>query len=120
MANIVTAYKTDLPASEVITRAIQYFTGQKWQPLTQSEKIVTFKGRPAVSGCLIVLTVIAFFAFIIPGIILYLLLIRQAMAYQNLIVATSTVDNGTQVTITYPKQAQKLVDSFIALLPACK
>jgi hypothetical protein len=117
VADSVASAKTALPPGEVTVRAIQFFTGEKWRPGAQSERIATFQGRPSI-GCVVpVLTVLAFLFFIIPGVIMYFIVVRRAMQFQNLVVTASPVEGGTYVTVTYPGYARKLVTRFLSLLP---
>jgi len=117
MADLVAAAQTSLGAEDVMVRAVQFFTNEKWRPTTQSGRVATFQGRPPIPWGYILLTIIAFLCFIVPGIILYILLIRKMMQFQNLTVSASPASGRTDVNVTHPKHAKKLVDRFIALLP---
>jgi len=66
---------------------------------------------------MIVLTVMAFMFFIVPGIIMYFFVIRRMMQFQNIVVTANPVTGGTEVTVTHPKAAGKLVKKFMAALP---
>ncbi len=117
MAELVANAKSTLPPGDVIVRAVEFFTGEKWRPQTQSERIATFQGRPQI-GCLLpILTVIAFFFFVIPGVIMYFFVLRRAMGFQNLVVTANPIEAGTDVVITYPNYARKQVSHFLSLLP---
>ena len=118
MADLVATAQTSLGAEDVIVRAVQFFTNEKWRPQTQSGRIATFQGRPPIPMGHIFLTIIGLIFFIVPGIILYILLIRKVIRFQNLVVTVSPAKAGTDVNITYPKHAKKLVDRFMGLLPA--
>ena len=117
MADLVATGQTTRAGEDVIVRAVQFFTNEKWRAQTQSARSVTFVGRPPIPWGLLLLTIIAFFAFIVPGIIMYILVVRRVIRFQNLVVTTTSAKAGTEVNITYPKHARKAVDRFIGLLP---
>jgi len=118
MADLVATRQTTLPGEEVIVRAVQFFTNEKWRPQTQSERIATFMGRPPIPWGLLLLTIIGFICFIVPGVIMYILVVRRMIRFQNLVVTVSPAKAGTDVNVTYPKHAKKLVDRFMGLLPS--
>lgn len=117
MSELVTNYQTSLKNEEVISKAVQYFTNGKWRAQSTTDKIATFVGRPPIPIGKIILTIIAFFFFIVPGIIMYFFVIRSLMRLQNIVITTSSMGNGTAVTIKYTKTAKKLVDEFSLSLP---
>jgi len=117
MAQMVTNSRTTLPGEEVIVRAVQFFTNEKWRPQTQSARNATFEGKPPIPWGLLILTIIAFFAFIVPGIILYILLIARMYRLQNIVVTANPITGGTEVVISHTKSAKKVVNQFINLLP---
>jgi len=83
--------------------------------MTQSERIATFMGRPPIPVGQIIVAILFIWTVIIP-IIMYFAVIRKVIRFQNLIVTTSVSNVGTEVTVTYPKYARKLVERFIELL----
>jgi len=118
MADLVAAAQTSLSAEDVMVRAVQFFTSEKWQPLTQSSRAATFQGRPPIPVGLLFLTIIGLFFFLVPGIIFYILFVHKVIQFQNLVVTANPVGTGCEVIVTYPKHAEKLVNRFIELLPA--
>jgi hypothetical protein len=117
MAEQIVSAKTNLAPEEVIIRAVQFFTGERWRPQTQSARIATFVGRPKVSLALWLATVAGLIFCVIPGIILYLVLIRKAYAFQNIVVTANPAPGGSEVVITHSPQVKDLVDRFLAALP---
>jgi hypothetical protein len=117
MADLLANAKTGLAGEEVIVRAIQFFTNERWRAQSQSSRVATFVGRPKVPWGLVFLTVLAFLCFVIPGIIMYFLVIRRVIRFQNIVVTTTATPEGTEVTVTYPNTAVKLVGRFMAALP---
>jgi hypothetical protein len=118
MADLVANAKTALPGEDVIVRAVQYFTNERWRTQSQSPRIATFVGRPKIPFGLLFLTLIGFFFFIVPGIIMYILVIRRVIRFQNIVVTVTPIAGGTEVVITYPKPAHKLANGFLGVLPA--
>lgn len=117
MAELVATAITSLPPEETIERAVIFFPGEKWRARTHSARTATFEGRPPIPWGMIFLTVIAFIAFVVPGLILYFIVIRRMYRLQNLVVSAAPVSKGAEVTIRYPKQAKKLVKNFLSALP---
>ena len=48
MADLVDEAQTTLAPQEVISRAVQFFTTEKWRATTQSDRIATFEGKPPI------------------------------------------------------------------------
>jgi len=117
MANLIKTRETELKCDEVIARVVQFFSNEKWRCQSQSEKIATFQGRPPMPWFLILLTLIAFCFFVIPGIIMYFFVVRKVRRFQNLVVTTRAIPGGSDVDINYPKHAKKLVNRFLGSLP---
>jgi hypothetical protein len=66
---------------------------------------------------MIVLTVIGFMFFLVPGIILYLVMLRKFLRFHNIVVTASPIAGGTDVIITHPSWASSLVKRFLTALP---
>ena len=118
MADLVANSKTSLQGEEVIVRAVQFFTSGKWRTQSQSARVATFAGRPPIPVGMLILTVIAFFFFILPGVIMYFVVIRKMMQLQNIVVTVSTINEGSDVVVKYAKHAKKLVNGFLSSLPS--
>jgi hypothetical protein len=116
-AGLVLSLHTILPCEEVILRAVPFFTGEKWRPQTQSARIATFVGRPPIPWGLIFLMIIGFLFFILPGIIIYVVVIRRVIRFQNIVVTANPIAQGTEVVVTYPSHAKKMASRFLGLLP---
>jgi hypothetical protein len=117
MAEQVASGKTSVSPEDVIVRAVQFFTTERWRAQTQSGRIATFVGRPRINPILWIATVVGLIACVIPGIILYIVMIRKAYAFQNIVVTVNPVVGGTEVVITHSEQVVDLVQRFLALLP---
>lgn len=117
MADIVATHKTTLSPEEVVVRSVQFFSTGKWRTTSQSGRTATFEGMPPIPWVLLVLTVVGFMACIVPGIILYIMLIKKARQFQNLVVTANPIPAGTEVVITHPAWSGDLVSKFISSLP---
>ena len=117
MADTVATQGTSLSCEDVIVRAIQFFSTEKWSVTTQSQRAVTLKGKPPIPIFHCILTAIGLVCCALPGIILYFLLIRKAMQVSNLVVIANPVESGSEVSITHPSNAKKLVRKFFDALP---
>ncbi len=117
MAELVATKKTSLQGEEVIVRAVQFFTSGKWRTQSQSSRIATFAGRPPIPVGMLILTVIGFLFFILPGIIMYIVVIRKMMQLQNIVITVNPIDGGSDVVVKYSKAATKMVNGFMQSLP---
>lgn len=118
MADQVATWRTTVDPEEVIARAVPFFTTDKWRATTQSGRVATFEGKPPIPFFLILGTLVGFLFFLIPGIIMYLFVIRRVNRFQNLTVTANPMDeSGSEVVITHPKRASKLVQRFLSTLP---
>ena len=89
MADQVLNVHVALRSDDVIVRAVQFFTNERWRAQSQSERIATFVGRPKFSYVQLVLAILLTLACVLPGVIYYLLVIRKAFALQNIVVTTT-------------------------------
>lgn len=117
MANKVQTVQTTLKSEEAIVRAVQFFPGEKWRVQSHVGNAATFEGKPGVPWFLMLLTIVGLFFFILPGIILYVLLVRKVNKFVNLIVTANDCEAGSELTFNYPKQASKVVGKFVKALP---
>jgi hypothetical protein len=117
MADLVTNGSTSLSSEEVIVRAVQYFSTAKWKATSQSSRSATFEGRPPIPWFLLLGTIVGFICCIVPGIILYIMFIKKMYGFMNLVVTANPLSNGTEVSISHPKYAEKMATGFLAALP---
>jgi len=117
MADSILNKQTNLSGDEVITRAVQFFSTEKWRATTQSGRSATFEGRPPIPWFMLLFTFIGYLCCIIPGIILYIMVIKKLRRFQNLVVTATPMSKGTEVVVTYPSHAKKLAERFLAALP---
>jgi hypothetical protein len=117
MADLVTNGRTSLSTEEVIVRAVQFFSTAQWKTTSQSSRIVTFEGKPPIPWLMLFLTILGFVACIVPGIIMYIMVIKKIYRFMNLIVTTNPIKKGTEVSISHPKYAENMAKKFLAALP---
>ena len=117
MADTILNQKTSLPCEEVIVRSVQFFSTEKWRVTSQTGRAATFQGRLPIPWIHVLFTILGFVFCVIPGIILYIMLIRKAYRFQNLVVTANPVPGGTDASITHPAHAGKLVAKFLGALP---
>ncbi len=48
---------------------------------------------------------------------MYIMVIKKMRRFQNMVVATAPMNQGTEVTVTHPAHAKKLAERFLAALP---
>lgn len=118
MAEQINNFQTTLDPEETLSRAVQFFSGEKFKVSSQSPRTATFEGKPPLPWGLMILTVLGLVACIIPGVVLYAMLVRKAYRFHNLVVAVEPSDAGTNVTVTHPDWAEELVSRFADALPA--
>jgi len=117
MANVILNKQTNLSGEEVVTRAVQFFSNERWKPTTQSARSATFEGRVPVPWFMLFLTVIGYICCVVPGVIMYVAVVRKMRRFQNLVVATTPMSRGTEVTLTCPSHAKGLAGRFFKTLP---
>ena len=117
MADVVAQGKTSLASEEVIVRAVQFFSTENWRPTGQSARTATFQGKPKIPWFMLLLTIVGFVACVVPGIIMYIMVIRKMYRFHNLVVTATPTPSGSEVVVQYPPPAEKLARRFLAALP---
>jgi len=117
MADQVANKKTSLSSEEVLSRSVQFFSTEKWRVTSQAARTATFQGMPPIPWVHLLFTIIGLLACLVPGIILYILLIKKARRFVNLVVTANPLPKGSEVSISYPDNAKKLVNRFLDALP---
>jgi hypothetical protein len=117
MADSVLTKQTSLAGEEVVTRAIQFFSTENWRTTSQSTRNATFEGRTPIPWFMILLTIVGYICCFVPGIIIKIMVIKKMRRFQNIVVAVTAMNQGTEVTVTHPDHAKKLAARFLAALP---
>ncbi|MGA2870885.1 MAG: hypothetical protein ABSF34_17200 [Verrucomicrobiota bacterium] len=117
MADSVLTKQTTLSGEEVVTRAIQFFSTENWRTTSQSPRAATFEGRPRIPWFLMLLNIVGYMCCIVPGIVIKIIIIKKMRRFQNLVVAVTPMNTGTEVIVTHPDHAKKLAKRFLAALP---
>ena len=118
MADKIKNCKTPLSAEEVIVRAVQFFSTEKFKATSQSGRVATFEGRPPIPWGMLILTFLGFLFCIVPGVIMYVMVIRKLYRFYSLVVTANPTPDETEVSISYPDFASKLVDRYISAIAA--
>lgn len=118
MADLVANTYSALHPEDVLVRAVQFFTNEKWRVQSQTNRIATFVGMNRVSWFQIMLAVMLTMFFIVPGVIYYLVVISKMRRLQNLVVTTTPRGLGCDVVVTYPSHVQGGVNAFFAAVSA--
>ncbi len=117
MADSILTKQTSLAGDEVVTRAVQFFSTESWRTTSQSPRAATFEGRPPIPWFMLLLTVVGYLCCVIPGIIMYIVVIKKMRRFQNIVVTATPMAKGTEVTVTHPDHVKKLAGRFLAALP---
>ncbi len=117
MADAVAQAQTSLGCEDVIVRATQFFSTQNWRPTGQSGRTATFQGKPKIPWFMLLLTVVGFAACVVPGIIMYIMVIRKMYRFHNLVVTVTPITGGSEVIVQYPPTTEKLARRFLEALP---
>lgn len=117
MADRTINAKTSLSSEDVIVRAVQFLSTEKFRATSQTNRAATFQGMPPIPWFMLLLTVLGFLFCLIPGIIMYFLAIRKLRRFQNLVVTTTPISGGAEVTVNYPDWAGSRVQRFLTSLP---
>lgn len=117
MADKITNARTSLSSEETVVRAVQFFANEKFRTSSQSPRVATFDGRPPIPWFMIIFTIIGFICCVVPGIIMYFMIIRKMLRFQNLVVTANSISGGTEVSISHPNWATRQVKRFLEALP---
>jgi hypothetical protein len=117
MADKVITATTTLSPEDVVIRAVQFFSGENWRPSSHSGRTATFQGKPPIPWLYLALTIVGLVFCIVPGVIMYIMVIKKLNRFHNLVVTANPAAGETQVTIQCPDAASKLANRFIAGLP---
>ncbi len=117
MADKVSNFKTSLSGEETITRSVQFFSTAKFRTSSQSPRAATFDGMPPVPWFMLFCMILGLVFCIVPGIILWFMVIRKMRRFQNLVVTANPIDGGTEVSVSYPAWAGNHVTKFLKALP---
>ncbi len=118
MAELAASTKTSDGYEDVIVGAMQFFGAEDWRATDQTARTVVLRGRPRIPWYMLLLMTLGFLAFVIPGVALYLVHIRKAYWFTNIVVSAAPVKGGTDVVVQYgSRAAAPLARRFMAELP---
>jgi len=61
--------------------------------------------------------IVGFVLCVLPGIIMYVMVIKKMYRFQNIVVTANPVVGGSEVVIQHPDSASKIASRFLAALP---
>lgn len=67
MADLIATTLTTLPPEEVMVRAVQFFTNERWRAQSQTNRIATFVGVPKLPCLQIAILIVLTFCFVCPA-----------------------------------------------------
>ena len=117
MADKIVTKQTSLPTKQVIERAAAFFAREHWDVLGQSSRGVSFGGRVRCPGPLCILVVVGCLLLIVPGVILYYLVLRPRYGRQELAATATPRGTGTEVAVRCRQEAIGLANRFLKELP---
>ena len=117
MSDVVANTTTACSDEAVIACARKFFTAGHWRETSRTSRTVTFRGRPEIPWYLLALITLALLAYVVPGVVIYLLCMRNACRFTSIVVKTTSVRGGTDVVVHYPALAEGLARRFVSQLP---
>ena len=117
VADKIVTKQTSLPTEQVIERAAAFFGNEHWQVLGQSSRGLSFDGRVRCPWPLCILVVVGCLLLIVPGVLLYFLVVRPRYGRQELAATATPRGTGTEVAVRCRHAAVGLAQRFLAELP---
>jgi hypothetical protein len=117
MPDLIANVRTARSDTEVIAGARDFFTADNWRETRRGPRTVTFRGRPHIPWYLMVLIAVALLAYVVPGVVLYLICTRHICRFTSIVVTTTPVHGGAEVVIQHAGIATGIASEFIARLP---
>jgi hypothetical protein len=117
MPEVVANTRTAWSGDEVTARTREFFATEDWRQTSQNGRMVVFQGRPRLPWYLQALIAAGLLAYVVPGIVLYLVCIRHARRFASIVVTTTSVRGGTDVVVHHPPLAEGLARRFVSQLP---
>ena len=117
MADKIVTKQTSLPTAQVIERAAAFFAREQWDVLGQSSRGVSFDGRVGCPWPLCLLVVVGCLLLILPGVLMYYLVVRPRYGRQELAATAAPRGTGTEVAVRCRPASVCLAQRFLADLP---
>lgn len=105
---------TAMKPADVMVRAVQFFTAERWRVQSQNGSIATFIGMPKLHWLQMSLAVLLTLCLVIPGVIYYTVALRKQRREQSIAVTTNPRGERCLVMVTYPPGTEKMMTSFLA------
>lgn len=117
MPDVVATTRTAWSSEEITARAREFFATESWRQTSQRGQMVTFRGKPHVPWYVLVLIVAGLFAYVVPGVVIYLLYVQTGGRFTSVAVSATPVRGGTEVVLRHSQAAGGVVHRFVAQLP---
>lgn len=117
LSNVVANTRTACSDEEVIAGAQRFFAAEHWRETRRTHRSVTFRGRPQIPWLVMLLIAVALLAYVVPGVVIYLLCVRHACRFTSIVVETASVRGGTDVVVHCPVLAEGVARRFVSQLP---
>lgn len=117
MSDVVANIRTACSDEDVIAGARRFFAAEHWRETHRTHRSVTFRGRPQIPWLVMLLIAVAFLAYVVPGVVIYLLCMRHACRFTSIVVETAAVRGGTDVVVHCPVLAEGVARRFVSQLP---
>ena len=117
MRDVVVSTRTAGSREEVVAAARKFFTAEHWRETARTPRTVTFRGKPQIPWYLMLLIAVGLLAYVVPGVVIYLLCMRNACRFTSIVVKTTAVREGTEVAVQCPALAEGMGRRFVSKLP---
>lgn len=118
MMELAASKKTRSSYEDVIVGAMEFFGAEDWRATDMTARTVVLRGRPPIPWYMLLLMTLGFLAFVVPGVVLYLLQVRKRYWFTSVVVTATPIAGGTEVVIEYASPAMApLAERFVGNLP---
>jgi hypothetical protein len=97
--------------------AVRSLATGRFRVQSQNSRITTLVGMGKFPFIHVVILCFLAFFFVIPAIIYWVVVVRKVRKVESIAVTTTPAVSQCAVHVSYPKSADKMVQSFLASLP---
>lgn len=117
MMDATTSSRTSRGYQDVVAAARAFFAAEDWRETSHNDRTVTFRGRPRIPWYLLALIGAGLLAYVVPGVIIYLLYMQNGSRFTRVTVTATPVRGGTEVLLQHAAASKGLVLRFVGQLP---
>jgi hypothetical protein len=117
MPEVITNSRTSRSCEDVIACAREFFATENWRQTSQRSQVVTFRGKPHVPWYVLVLIAAGLLAYVVPGVVIYLLYVQTGGRFTSVAVTATPVGGGTEVVLRHTQAARGVAHRFVGQLP---